>query len=87
MLSQLIDLLDSQENGLSLSEISRRMGAQPSAVYGMLQTLLHKGRVVAIGPDGGMCNACGVQATCNLLQARGARYALNCVKAGPEPLR
>lgn len=76
MLQQLIQILESRENGLNVAEISRELKVQPSAVFGMIQTLLHKGRLVEIGPDGKYCAACGEKAQCNLLAARGSRYAL-----------
>ena len=37
MLTQLVELLENQENGLSLSEISRAVNAQPTAVLSMIQ--------------------------------------------------
>jgi hypothetical protein len=76
MLTQLTELLTSKESGLSLAEISRALGAQPSAVMAMLTLLVQKGRLVEIGPDGGQCAKCGAQSDCNLLAARGKRYAL-----------
>ena len=75
MLTQLVTLLENKENGLSLSEISRIMGAQPSAVASMIALLVEKGKLVEIGPDGKSCAACGLQSDCNLLAARGKRYA------------
>jgi hypothetical protein len=75
MLTQLLNLLENKENGLSLSEISRAMGAQPSAVLSMITLLVQKGKLVEIGPDGKSCTACGLQSECNLLAARGKRYA------------
>lgn len=74
MLTQLLDLLESKENGLSLAEISRAMHAQPSAVLAMINVLVRKGRLLEIGPDGKACAACGQQSDCNLLALRGARY-------------
>jgi Mn-dependent DtxR family transcriptional regulator len=74
MLKQLIDLLENKENGLSLSEISRAMNAQPSAVLSMIDLLVQKGKLTEIGPDGKCCTTCGVQSDCNLLAARGKRY-------------
>ncbi len=74
MLSQLVHLLESKENGLSLSEISREMKAQPSAVLCMIGLLVQKGKLVEIGPDGKCCATCGLEAQCNLLAARGKRY-------------
>lgn len=74
MFAQLIDLLESRENGLSLSEISRAMGAQPSAVLSMICLLVQKGKLMELGPDGGCCNSCGSVSDCQLLAARGKRY-------------
>jgi Mn-dependent DtxR family transcriptional regulator len=76
MLSQLVELLKDKENGLSLSEISREMKAQPSAVLSMIDLLVKKGKLLEIGPDGQCCTTCGVQAECNLLKARGKRYVV-----------
>lgn len=76
MLSQLLQILAQAENGLSLAEMSRALEAQPSAVFAMLQTLVHKGRIIELGPDGLVCATCGLEAQCNLLATRGKRYAL-----------
>lgn len=75
MLSQLLNLLADRENGMSLSEISRAMNAQPTAVLSMIDLLVQKGKLIEIGPDGKCCTACGLQSDCNLLAARGKRYA------------
>jgi DNA-binding IclR family transcriptional regulator len=77
MLSQLVHLLENRENGLSLSEISREIRAQPSAVLCMIDLLVQKGKLIEIGPDGNYCTTCGVQSECNLLTARGKRYMAN----------
>ena len=74
MLTQLVKLLENKENGLSLSEISREMRAQPTAVLSMIDLLVQKGKLLEIGPDGKCCAACGLQSECNLLAARGKRY-------------
>lgn len=74
MLNQLVKLLEQKENGLSLSEISREMRSQPSAVLSMIDLLVQKGKLLEIGPDGKCCTTCGVQAECTLLAARGKRY-------------
>lgn len=75
MLNQLIDLLSNSANGQSLSEISRALGAQPSAVQSMIELLVKKGKLLEIGPDGKCCSTCGLESDCNLLAARGKRYA------------
>jgi Mn-dependent DtxR family transcriptional regulator len=74
MLAQLIALLENKENGMSLSEISREMQAQPSAVLSMIDLLVKKGKLLEIGPDGKCCSTCGLESECNLLAARGKRY-------------
>ncbi len=74
MLTQLIQFLEGKENGMSLSEISRAMNAQPSAVLAMIDLLVKKGKLLEIGPDGKCCTDCGEQTQCNLLAARGKRY-------------
>lgn len=74
MLNQILALLEAKENGLSLSEISRAVNAQPSAVLSMIDLLVKKGKLLEIGPDGQCCTTCGVQSECNLLKARGKRY-------------
>lgn len=75
MLTQLITLLENKNNGLSLSEISRAMNAQSSAVAPMIKLLVRKGKLAEIGPDGKYCQDCGLQSGCNLLAAHGMRYA------------
>ena len=74
MFAQLVSLLESREKGLSLSEISRAMDAQPSAVMSMICLLVQKGKLIEVGPDGGCCETCGAASDCNLLAARGKRY-------------
>jgi predicted Zn-ribbon and HTH transcriptional regulator len=74
MLTQLVDLLEKRENGLSLSEISRAMNAQPTAVLSMIHLLVQKGKLLEIGPDNKCCTTCGFESDCSLLAARGKRY-------------
>ena len=76
MLTKLVNLLENKENGLSLSEISREMQAQPSAVLSMLNLLVHKGKLLEVGPDNQCCTSCGFESECTLLAARGKRYVV-----------
>ena len=76
MLTQLIKLLETKESGLSLSEISRALNAQPSATMSMIEALVQKGKLIEIGPDGECCTTCGLESDCNLLKARGKRYVV-----------
>jgi predicted Zn-ribbon and HTH transcriptional regulator len=74
MLTQLLNLLENKENGLSLSEISRTMNAQPTAVLSMIKLLVQKGKLLEIGPDNKCCTTCGFESDCTLLAAREKRY-------------
>jgi len=76
MLTQLIKLLENKESGLSLSEISRALNAQPTAIMSMIGMLVQKGRLIEIGPDGKYCASCGLESDCNLLKAHGKRYVV-----------
>jgi Mn-dependent DtxR family transcriptional regulator len=76
MLTALIKLLENKESGLSLSEISRELKAQPSAVMSMIEMLVQKGKLIEIGPDGKYCAACGLESDCNLLKTHGKRYVV-----------
>ena len=82
MFAQLVGLLENKENGMSIAEISRALNAQPSAVLAMIGLLVHKGKLIEIGPDGNCCTTCGLESECTLLKARGKRYI-----AAPDPLR
>ena len=82
MLTQLVSLLESKENGLSLFEISRAMNAQPTAVLSMIQLLVQKGKLLEIGPDNKCCTTCGFESDCSLLAARGKRYICRRNEAG-----
>jgi Mn-dependent DtxR family transcriptional regulator len=88
MLTTLIKLLETKESGLSLSEISRELNAQPSAVMSMIQMLVQKGKLVEIGPDGKCCTTCGLESDCNLLAARRKRYAvISSLKENIHPMQ
>ena len=74
MLSRLIHLIEQNEGEVDLASISRSLDAQPSAVAGMLETLVHKGRVIEISPDCGICDTCGLNNQCALPARRIKRY-------------
>ena len=74
MLSRLIHLLEENEGEVDLATLSRSLDAQPSAVTGMLETLIRKGRVIEVGPDCGVCDTCGLNNQCVLPARRIRRY-------------
>jgi hypothetical protein len=81
MLSKLLDLLEENQGEMDLDSLSRQLDAQPSAVAGMFQLLIQKGRVVEIGPDCGPCNTCKLDSQCTLSVRRSKRYQLSEPKA------
>ena len=85
MLTQLVNLLENWENGLSLSEISRLMNAQPTAVLSMVQLLVKKGKLLEIGPDNKCCTTCGIRSrSCDEVvdPQRSWHDPLNCAMLG-----
>ena len=85
MLSRLIDLLEENKGEVELAAVSRSLDVQPSAVSGMLETLVRKGRVIEIGPACGACNTCGLSSQCVLPARRIKRYQV--VKRNQLPSR
>lgn len=76
MLSRLIHLLEENEGEVDLTVISRSLNAQPSAVSGMLETLVQKGRLIEIYPECGVCDSCGLSSRCILQARRIKRYQI-----------
>ena len=76
MLSHLLDLLEENDGRADLATISRSLDAHPSAVAGMLETLVHKGRLVEIHPDCGLCADCSLSSRCVLPARRIKRYQI-----------
>lgn len=74
MLRQLLHLLEENEGQADLAAISRSLEAQPSAVTGMLETLIRKGKVIEIVPDCGICADCALSSQCALPSRRIRRY-------------
>ncbi len=76
MLVELLKILQHSQGGLSLADLSRRLGVDTGVISGMLQVLISKGRIVEIGPAGSVCTACPLQPDCNLLSGQNSRYVL-----------
>ena len=66
MLQDIIKLFERTDRPTSLSEMARTLGVQESALEGMLDTLVRKGKLVEVGGDDGCaagscasrCGAC-----------------------------
>ncbi|HEX6386554.1 MAG TPA: FeoC-like transcriptional regulator [Anaerolineae bacterium] len=81
MLTELLKLLEQSQGELDLQVLSRQLGAEPSAVAGMVEMLVRKGRLVEAGATCGFCQACTLRPNCRLPLKRARQYVLN-----PKPL-
>jgi DNA-binding Lrp family transcriptional regulator len=69
MLSQIIKELERAGGVIDLNELSRRLGVQRSALDGMIETLVRKGRLreVGVGETPPMCASCAERSGCTLV--------------------
>jgi hypothetical protein len=81
MLKQVLEEFEKSDGVLSLEEMAARLGVERSALEGMIEFWVRKGRLRQVGPDGGDCARC---AGCYLASnvERGKSYAL--VQSGEE---
>ena len=77
MLTELLLLLEQNQGQIDLAELSQQLNAQPSAVAGMLEMLIRKGRIEIIGADCGICQTCSLRAECDLPVNRARRFRLS----------
>ncbi len=60
MLKDIIRMFEQSERPTSLSEMARTLGVQESALEGMLDTLVRKGKLVEVGAEAGCASgSCG----------------------------
>ena len=64
MLSQIVKEFKESGGTIDLVELSRKLGVEPSALNGMLETLVRQGRLQKTcaaggGSCGGSCQSCG----------------------------
>jgi hypothetical protein len=64
LLSQIVKEFKESGGTINLSELSRRLGVEPSALNGMLEVLVRQGRLQKAcaaggGGCGGSCQGCG----------------------------
>jgi hypothetical protein len=76
MVTELLKLLSETPQGLTVLGISRRLHIQPTTLTGILEWLTHSGRLMAVGPDGGLCNTCHSASDCQLIALHGVRYVI-----------
>lgn len=61
---------------LCLEELSRKLAVDPSALEGMLQTLVRTGRLLEIDPTGSACDVCPIKPGCFLIGQVQKSYVL-----------
>jgi hypothetical protein len=83
MLKQVLRLLETRQGGMGAIEISRQLKVPPTALEGMLETLVQRGRLRRLRAGDttcagdAPCGACPLQPECNLLAGRGnTRYVV-----------
>jgi predicted transcriptional regulator len=82
VLRQLLQLIEQSNGQLNLAELGQRLGADPSAVAGMLETLLRKGHIREVGTGCGsdgssaFCDSCSLNRHCSPPAARARRYQI-----------
>lgn len=76
MLQQLLRLLEESQRSCQITELSRMLNAQPSAVEAMLESLVRRGRVVAVDAGSQMCTECALSGKCDVPVLKVRRYAL-----------
>ena len=64
MLSRILEELEEARGPLDLNEMSRRLGVERSALDGMLQLLVRKGRLREVGPTAEACSHCASRFSC-----------------------
>jgi hypothetical protein len=63
MLTEILATFEAEPAGLCSDDIAHRLGAEPSAVEGMLETLVRMGKLVeAVASE--TCNACHAHSMC-----------------------
>lgn len=70
MLSQIIKELESAGGAIDLNDLSRRLGVQRSALDGMIETLVRKGRLREVdmgGETSPLCQHCTGRPTCTIV--------------------
>jgi len=68
MLKRIMDEFRKPSGPLDLHELSQRLGVEKSALDGMLQMLVHQGRLHEVGSDTEACAHCAGRLGCGSIQ-------------------
>jgi hypothetical protein len=84
MLTRILAVIGAAGRPLCVADLRRELGVEDSALEGMLDTLVARGRLRAIVFEDAGCSACPVKGGCFIMHDGVARtYAL----LGPQPAR
>lgn len=67
MLSAILETIRRAGKPMCLADLERELGIEESALEGMLETLVARGRLRAIAFDGPGCEACPVRGGCFIM--------------------
>lgn len=73
MLGRILATIRAAGNPMCLADLSRELGIEESALEGMLDTLIARGRLRAIVFEGPDCGACPVKGGCFIMNDGVAR--------------
>jgi hypothetical protein len=68
LLSRILNEFRQTNGPLDLSVLSNRLGIERSALEGMLQLLVRRGKLREIGPSTEACSHCGGRTSCAQIQ-------------------
>jgi hypothetical protein len=76
MLKQILAEFEQNPTTLCLDELSQKLAITPSALEGMLDTLVRKGRLLEISAAPGACTTCPARAGCVIISSSAKSYLL-----------
>ena len=85
MLKQILAEFEQSPATLCLDELSRKLAVTPSALEGMLETLVQKGRLLIISASHTACQTCPAKAGCVIISSTAKSYLLAPLPFGQEP--
>lgn len=82
MLKEIMAEFQQNERPLCLTELSQKLAVETSALEGMVQILVRKGRLLEIEPTPSGCHLCPIKAGCFLMSESQKSYYLGSKKSG-----
>ncbi|GIK39907.1 MAG: hypothetical protein BroJett011_37400 [Chloroflexota bacterium] len=76
MLKQILAEFEQKPTTLCLDELSQKLAITPSALEGMLDTLVRKGRLLEVSATHNACHTCPARAGCVIISSSAKSYLL-----------